>query len=228
MIFEYPPEFKGIGYYQGFSLILWIVGIALLFILGATFFFKIFKLDTKAPKLGFLSYSLFCVFFGLTRLVYILAVYSTNSYDYFVLWGYIFSILSVILYLYVLETQAVTFTHKVFTIIMIVCFSITLIALFGYLTRDLAVIFMWALAPFGVAVIMVLYIYIAVKTTSKVRTKAILILIGISLIFSSHLMDSELFITSFPFVPLYIPPIFLIVGLLIFTYAQLFIKTESR
>jgi len=72
--------------------------------------------------------------------------------------------------------------------------------------------------------IILLYLYVIVKSSGQLRQKAMLILFGLLLIGISHVMDSEYFVRL---IPLELAPICLISGVIIFTTAQLYIKGAS-
>lgn len=224
MLFDYPDALIGIGYYQGLSIILWYICSIALFIFAAIFFIKAYRIDVKEPKLGYIAYGIFGLFFGLTRLVYIIGVFSPPMYDFYVTLGYIFTVLALLPVLYILETQVFTATKKVFLIISVVCFIFSLFAFIGAASRYLASTIMWILMPFTASVIMGMYLLIALKSEGKLRTKAVLIFIGILLITIGHMMDSELVIVNLSFIPLEVTPIIYIAGIVIFSYTQLFFE----
>lgn len=223
MIFQIPDAFVGIGYYEGISLILWIVATVLMISSTIIFMIKAIKIQEKSAKSMFIAYGLFYIFFGLTRILYIEAVYILGMFDFFTNLGYITQILALIFIIYVLETQIVKSTKFFFLIITIVAFVIALISLVGVtsIRRYFALTLLFILVPISASVIMILYLYVIIKSIGGIRKKAIGLFIGSLMMFASQVMDSEVFISAtFPFVPLEITPIIMIIGVIIFTLSQ--------
>jgi len=223
LIFQIPDAFVGIGYYEGISLILWIVATVLMISSTIIFMIKAIKIQEKSAKSMFIAYGLFYIFFGLTRILYIEAVYILGMFDFFTNLGYITQILALIFIIYVLETQIVKSTKFFFLIITIVAFVIALISLVGVtsIRRYFALTLLFILVPISASVIMILYLYVIIKSIGGIRKKAIGLFIGSLMMFASQVMDSEVFISAtFPFVPLEITPIIMIIGVIIFTLSQ--------
>jgi len=227
MIFDLPDVFVGIGYYEGLSFILWIIAIISLFIGVILFLIKVSKEEIKKTKIGFLTMTNFLLFFGLCRIFYLIAVYDPVNYDFHTTLGYVFSLISILFILYLIETQFITSTKKIFTIATLITFLASVISLLGIIDRYVALVIMYIIMPFSVAVIMLMYIYIIVKSAGSVRIKAIFIFIGIALVFLSHLLDSEIFVSmTYPAVPLEVNPLMMIIGVLFMIYAYVFYKTR--
>jgi len=226
MIFAIPEVFKGIGYYQGISLILWIIAISLTFLSSALFAFRALKTEEKGPKMANIAYCIFLVFFGLTRIVYIIAVYNPLNYDFYTILGYIFFISGIIFWIYILETFVITSTKKILLISNLIVFAIILIALMGATSRYFALTFVYIFSITALFVVLIIYLYIIINTRNTARKKAIGVFVGLILISLAHFMDSELFIFAFPALPLEITPIVLIGGIFTFTWSQLFLKPK--
>ena len=227
MILQIPEVFRGIGYYEGLSFILWLIAIILFNVGFVLFLIKIFKEDVKKTKIGFLTMANFLLFFGLCRIFYLVAVYDPVNYDFYTTLGYVFSLISILFILYLIETQFITSTRKIFTIATSITFLTSVISLLGIIDRYVALIIMYIIMPFSVAVIMLMYIYIVGKSAGSVRIKALIIFIGIALVFLSHLLDSEVFISmTYPAVPLELNPIMMIAGVICMIYAYIFYKAR--
>lgn len=223
MLLELPPVFQNIGYYEGISLVLWIIGICLLFVSSFLFLLKAMKIELKDPKIGFIAYCLFTGVFACARLIFTIGNITPESYDFYTSIGYILSPLSLVPLLYVVETQIVTSTKKIFLIITCIGIIIALISLIFPDSRYFALTMLSIMMPFSSLSIIVLYLYVITKTSGRVRQKAILILLGLALIGISHVMDSEYLVR---YLPLELAPICLISGVIIFTVAQLYIKVK--
>jgi hypothetical protein len=221
LIFQIPDYPS--GYYAGISLILWFVATGLMFLGTIILIIKAIKIEGRSPKLVNLAYGLFYVFFGLTRIFYIVAVYNPDSYDFFTTIGYITQVLSLISILYVLETHVVKSTKKIFLIITIIAFFISLIALIGVVSRDFALTMLFILLPFSGGIILIMYLYVIIKLAGALRKNAIGLFIGSLMMYTAQIMDSEMFIgLTFPIIPsiLEITAVIMIFGVIIFTFSQ--------
>jgi len=227
VILELPSVLEGIGYYEGMHLILYIVVITLFFISASLFILYGIKTESKEIQLGYFAFGLFYIFFALHNIFYIIGVYIPENYDFYTTLGYIFALIAMIFILYVVETQIITFTKKMLTILNVILLIICIIALIGITSRYVAYAIINILPIILVAAIMSIYIYLIVNSDGKTRIKAIFILIGIILIYTSEMMDSEWLIGIFPSFPFIIVPIIMIIGTLLFTYFNLFYSTTE-
>jgi hypothetical protein len=221
LIFQIPDYPS--GYYAGISLILWFVAAGLMFLSAIILIIKSTKIEERSPKLVYLAYGMFYIFFGLTRIVYIIAVYNPDSYDFFTTLGYITQALALISILYVLETHIVKSTKKIFLIITIIAFFISVIALVGVISREFALTMLFILLPFSSGVILILYIYVIIKSTGTLRKSAIGLFFGSLMMYAAQIMDSEMFIgLAYPIIPLIleITAVIMIFGVIIFTFSQ--------
>ena len=221
MILEIPEVFQGIGYFQGLSLILWLISAGLLFFTFIMFMHSRTRIEMKSQKMMYIGYGLFALFFGLTRLAFIAGFYFPDDYDFYTTLGYILAISGMLCWLYMLETYLIKKTKRMFFLIMLIGFVVALISLLGQASRYFALQIIYIIAPFAIAVILFLYLFIIVKTTGTIRKKAIWVLVGLIFLTIGYLMDSEMFVGNFPWVPLEVAPILMIVGTLIFLTSQL-------
>ena len=221
MLLEFPEAYQGIGYLQGSSLILWLISIGIFFTSFVLFFLKASKLEMKSQKKIFQGYGIFSLFFGITRIIFIIGVYIPEQYDFYTTLGYITGILGILYWLYVIETYLITNTKKIFMIITSVAFGIALIALIGQASRYFALMLIYILLPFAIVAIFMLYIYLIIKTTGIVRKRTIWLVIGLVILVIGYIMDTELFVGNFRWIPLEISPALMILGTLIFIITQL-------
>ena len=142
--------------------------------------------------------------------------------EFYLISSYINGILGLIFWIYSIETYLVK-TKKILSILTTVSFIITLIALFGLTDQSIALTMIYILLPGVVLAVMLLYIYIIFKSTGTVRKKGIGLLIGIILFVIGHMLDYSKSPLSIG-VPEIISPLLSIVGIVIFTMTQLFIK----
>ncbi len=106
-------------------------------------------------------------------------------------------------------------------IITSVAFGIALIALIGQASRYFALMLIYILLPFAIVAIFMLYIYLIIKTTGIVRKRTIWLVIGLVILVIGYIMDTELFVGNFRWIPLEISPALMILGTLIFIITQL-------
>lgn len=224
MVYQIPSDFVGIGYYEGISLIIWIVAIIILIVASILFIYKSKHADIKSQKMLYIGYSLFLLFFALTRIFFIIGVYEadafTGAYDFYTNLGYIMGIIGLISWLYIVETYMIKKTKRIFSIFAIIVFMISIIALLGPLSREFALQLIYILMPVAIGAITLLYGYIIVKTMGTIRKKALWLLIGLLIVIVGHFMDSQFFIEAFTGFPLEIAPSIMIVGEIIFLASQ--------
>ena len=221
MIFQIPDYPS--GYYAGISLILWFLAAGLMFLSAIILIIKAIKSEGRSPKLMYLAYGIFYIFFGLTRILYIVAVYNPDSYDFFTNLGYITQNLSMISILYVLETHIVKSTKKIFLIITVIAFFISLISLIGVISREIALTMGFILLPFSGGAILILYLIVSIKSTGALRKSAIGLFFGSLMMYAAQILDSEMFIgLMYPIIPLIleITAVIMILGVIIFTFSQ--------
>ncbi|MBD3254358.1 MAG: hypothetical protein GF383_04655 [Candidatus Lokiarchaeota archaeon] len=225
MINALPKALSGIGYYQGLSLILWIIAVIILFVNASLFLFRGLKVERDVKK-GYLAWSIFSLLYAVCRIFYLIAVHISQYYDLFASIGYIFGISSLISILYLIESQIFTSTKKFFTIITTVAFGISLLSLLDLSNRYFTLILLSIIGVFSSLLIVFMYLYLVFKTRDTARRKAFMIFIAVIFILISHFIDSPMFITVFPLVPLEVPPILMIFGLFLLLYANLFYKLD--
>ena len=190
------------------------------------FLIKAIKLDVKSQKNVFFGYSLFCLFFGFTRLFFLLSWFCGENEactNLFLIFGYLIGTLGIMIYIFILETYLLK-TKKILTVINIIVFLIILIALFGLTSRAIALTIIYISSPSVIIAFLITYIYLIIKSSGLSRKKAIGALIGLLGIFIGHSMNTGAFFSLFPGVPTFISPIVLIIGVIIFTTTQLLIK----
>jgi len=180
------------------------------------------EIELKSLKMTYCAYGFALLMLSLTRIFFIVAVYIPDNYDFYTNLGYISGIAGLIYWLYVLESYLVKKTKRFFTIISVIVFSISIIALFGVVSRDFALDIQFILLPVALVVIVILYVYLIIKTTGTVRVKSSWVLVGLALIAVAQVMDGQDFISALPEFPLIIAPLIMLAGVMIFIISQLF------
>jgi hypothetical protein len=223
IVLEIPSALQGLNYYEGISLVLWIIDIVLFFF-GSSLLFVRARKEKKKRELSYIAYIAYgnaSLCMGLTRIFFILGVYFPEQYDLYTIIGYITGIFGLLYWLYITETRMVKKTKNIFTIILLVVFIIAIIALFGLADRYLALDLIFLLGPASAGIIIVLYIYLGFKAPGSVRKKILGVLLGLFLMLGAQILDSEFFISAFPSFPLEIAPIIMMAGIFFFVITQL-------
>ncbi len=218
MIFQIPEIYEELGHYQGVSLILWYIVIVILFASAMLFLYSAMIAEFDTTKLGYFAHGVFCIFYGIARLLWIISVHNPANFIFLVSLGYVFGSISLVFWVYTIEKYIVPFTKKIFTMIALILVLFSILSLTLVLDRDIVVIFLNTLTPICVGFILFIYLYIVIKSEGTVRKKVIFLFIGVLLLYLAHFMDTEFFLTTFPFIPIEISPALMIVGLVIFTY----------
>ncbi|MBN2153318.1 MAG: hypothetical protein JW839_17830 [Candidatus Lokiarchaeota archaeon] len=218
-------------YYHEINFIVELVSIITFFVVaGILFIHKEGEVETaRKIKRG---YAFFAIFYVLCRIFFIVAVWfhsepwSANSYDFFVVVGYLFACLGLTSMILVVEKYLITKTHHVFTIIGAVMSVLYFLAIIGILTQDLVLYLSYVSSPLLTVVIVFLYLYLAVKGAAELRRKALAILLAIAFIGVASIIDGESLIINIGVMlesePLIldlvysIAPAFLIIGILVF------------
>lgn len=209
-----PLLYEGLGYYEGISLILWIASTVLLYITFIINYKKSRKMEIVFQKKIFLAIGIFGLCLGTVRIFFIIGFYNYQYYDVFILLGYVVEIIGALFLMYVLEDYLLIKTKKIFTLIPVIMLGIALTALIGVVTRYIALIIIYILVAFCTIFVIVLQLYLFVKTTGLFIRKWFIV--GFTFMFIGHSMDSDLFVSNFPWFPLEIPPIILIVGTILY------------
>ena len=252
-------------YYHGFNFWIEIACIVMFYIAGFILLSKK-KDELETHKKIKIGYALFAWFFALCRIFFIVAVWFPSeswangmahgtpppsfrgSYDFFVIFGYIFAAIGLTSIIYVVEKYLISKLHKLFTTIgciLIGIYGLTIIALTQtaaalsilphpwleiaeYLGQQFALLLSTYTSPVLIAVVVILYIYLAIKGTATLRRNAILILVAMALMAMGSIIDGEklvinaatIFSDNAIFSPLdlyyAIPPAVMLAGILIF------------
>lgn len=223
-IFELPEGLQGIGYLEGIELYFWYAVIVLFFVGSILFLNRARNVEMKSQKMSFVAFAVFGFCMGLCRIFFILGVFYNQSYDDFTVLGYISALVGLIFWVFVLEKYLIQKTKNVLSIVLLVAFSFTLVALAGLTDRYTALNIQYALLPVILVSILAMYIYLIMKTTGTIRIKVIGILVGLLLILAGQMLDAELIISTFPQLPFIVAPSIMIAGIILFLSTQLYYK----
>jgi hypothetical protein len=218
MISQIPEIYEEVGHYQGVSLILWYIVIVILFASAVLLLYSAMMAELNTTKMGYFAHGIFCIFYGIARLLWIFSVHNPANFLFLVSLGYVFASISLVFWVYTLEKYIVPNTKKIFTVIALILVTFSILALTMILNRYIVVFFLNVLTPVCVGFILCIYLYIIIKSEGTVRKKSIFLFIGLLFLYLAHFMDTEFFITIFPYIPLEIAPCLMIAGLAIFTY----------
>jgi len=176
----------------------------------------------------YLSYGIFCLFFGFVRLFFILGELYADFYDFYTVLGYILGIIGIIFWVYMIETyMLLKKTKRICTILLFISGIIAFITLIGGFNRYIALITIMVTLTITAAMILLLFIFIIINSKGTTRLKAILLFLAVALLFIGHAMDSEWFSTNFPDVPNLIAALIMIGGIVVFTSFLFFVKQDE-
>jgi hypothetical protein len=205
MILELP-YLPGVGptppvYYHNLNYIVEIMSIIAFFVVAVILFIPK-KGDIPTAKRIKIGYGLFTVFYAMCRIFFIVAVWypdetwSANSYDFFVVIGYFFACIGLTSMIFVVERYLITKTRHVFTILGVVMSVLYFLAIIGILQQDFVLYLSYISSPLLTVVMVILYLYLAVKGASELRRKALMILLSIALIGVAAIVDGETMIIN--------------------------------
>ncbi len=172
------------------------------------------------------AFSFFIVFFILQRVSFILSDYvryssgKTDLYSRLVIFGYIFLIIGFLNLIYILEKNVIQKSRFIISIIIVVFFGINIVMLFfpGFL--GLVRILNYIISYSEVFLLLLIYIYVMIKTTGTPRKKAIITFVGLLLMMIGAILDSEALLTS-GIVSYAYDPILTAIGASLFAYVQI-------
>lgn len=230
MILTIPSAYEGLSLYQGTDLYFWIGFLAICLISALLFIIQGKRLEMKSQKAMQYGWGIFLIFFALLRVFFMLGIYlgeptaTLNEYDLYTNLGYIAGIIGVICLLYVLEKYMTPQTKRIFLIITVAAFVICMVALIIPGGRDIALDVIYVLMPVAVGFIAIIYVYLIFKTTGTLRKKCEWIFISLLIIVIGHLMDTTLFIGGLPGFPLFLAPVIMSIGIIVFVISNFKIK----
>ncbi|MHA1732723.1 MAG: hypothetical protein ACTSU5_12330 [Promethearchaeota archaeon] len=210
------------GYYRGVHLYMWLATIIMMYMVAMVFVHRS-KAEGLLPsqKWLFLSYGLFLVLMGATRIAFVVAYFVEPWYHFLLALGYAFGAVSLLPIVFTLENFVVTATKHVFSIIGLVLSGLSFVFLFIPQESELSRTIQQVGMPFLGVAFFLLYLWLIKMSVGRVRTKAILTLLGILLFIVGTVLDSESLIEGG--LSYYLSPPILAAGVVIIGIAQ---KTE--
>ncbi|MHA1339184.1 MAG: hypothetical protein ACTSRZ_03875 [Promethearchaeota archaeon] len=174
-------------------------------------------------------YGIFLIGWGIGRFLFLLSDYAldkegkSEAYAQFLLIGYLVIIWSFLLLIYTIEKYIKSPPSLTVT-------KILMVGGFGLIGFWIGVIFdptidvyaRWFSYIIGGIVGFIIFFYyliLAFRVVGSVRKLALLNLLGISLIFTGHVLDTE-YISPFYYPIIWFPPLFSIAGIILFYYVQ--------
>ena len=221
-----PEAFANAGYFKSLDGPLWYVAMGLTYISGIIFFVRTSRAEAKVSKQWYLAFALFSFFYATTRLFFNLAVefgYAIiddgEVYDFWCSLGYISAIAGAIYLLYVAETNIITSTRKLCTIMLVVGI---VAAILGVIlrAREISLIITYAVSLLATVLILFIYIVMIRNSTGALRKKTIGAFVGIVIWFLAIILDGEVAYKTIMGMPLLLPPLMYIVGVTLYTIFQ--------
>ncbi len=225
-MFLIPPDFKNAGYFTGIDHPLWYIAMALNFVSGIVFLLRMRKATHPVTRNWYLSFALFSVCYGITRMLFNLAVefgYPTPDetvYNFWTSLGYITSMPGVIAVIYVAEKNMMPKTHKIITILMVIMLAAGILGAAEVYPREVALTVTNIMGPFAMILIIFIYIFMIRNSTGALRTKTLGAFLGIIIWFVAVVLDGQLAYSLVPTMPTILPPILYILGVSLYTIYQ--------
>ncbi len=246
MILQLPSIIKQncLPYDPTIKLYAWIIAIVYIGAIGIMFFFKMLKVskEIKSQKEMFRSIGFFLYCYIGVRIFFLFSDLERNinceSLVYFqlVFLGYICSTLAFLNIVHFGEKYILTKTKMKITYIVSVCLIIdALIVIFlpnivafgksqyGLTLLEIAIIiryFNYAVQYGTGSTLLLLYIYLAIKSTGKLRINALITLTGLVIATIASLLETDALLSSGN-IPPYLSPIIFCIGITIFAFAYL-------
>ncbi|MHA1682680.1 MAG: hypothetical protein ACTSUE_17205 [Promethearchaeota archaeon] len=198
-----PPGTPDI-YYHGINFIFEVISILLFIIIGLFLMIKKKEDDTDLHRKIKTGYGMFALFYSLCRIFFIIAVWfpdeswSANSYDYFVVVGYLFATLGLTSIIIVVERYLVRKTRYIFTILGLIMVVIYGISVLGMIPQDMALLLSFISSPVLIGVLVILYLTVAIRGTASIRRTALLMLTTIFMMGVAAIIDGESLVIAAP------------------------------
>lgn len=224
-MFDIPQPFANAGYFQGFDRYLWYAAMALNFVSGIVFLLRMKGVTHPVTRNWYLSFALFSFCYGITRLLFNLAVdfgYATSGQEVYDLWvglGYITSMPGVIAVIYVAEKNMIPKTHRIITLLMLIMLGAAILGVLGVYPRAVALTVTQITGPAALILIVFIYIFMIRNSTGALRSKTLGAFLGIFIWFVAIVLDGQT-VYSLITMPTLLPPILYILGVCLYTIFQ--------
>ncbi|MFX0071528.1 MAG: hypothetical protein ACFFAO_10605 [Candidatus Hermodarchaeota archaeon] len=206
----------------------WIIVMIYLFLIATYFLVNSLKQpeELKSRKQVLRAIALFFYFYIVKRFFFILSDFERDAngdtqlfYRYTAL-AYVFYFLALLNFIFLTEKYVINRSKYILTYIFISGLIINIVMLFFPELMPIVRYLNYAILYTEVVILLIIYTYLAIKTTGKLRKKSIFIIIGLLVIVIAEFLESEALIMSGITTPYYSPIIFAI-GATIFAYAQI-------
>ncbi len=213
MICELPPGTPD-DYARGFDLYLWIAAIVLHYVFMVIFIKRAKSVEYKSQKWLFAAYATFFGLYGITKILFIYAVWDPANYDFWVNLGYVFGVICFVPIIAHIEKFLVPKTKFIFTILGLGLFVVSLLGLFPFLGRDFVLEVTYIASPVLLSIVFILYMVLIKQSTGFIRTKTAWTLLGMIFFAIAVILDGEGILTL-QIIPLWVAPVVYLVGILL-------------
>lgn len=193
------------------------------------------KESGSVQKHIYLGYCFFLLSYGVTRIFFIFSDYEVRSLVYpiidsplnmiYVGIAYTFGLFGALWIFFMVERYLVR-TRYIFTAITIGILGLSIISILGIVPTDIPQLIMTVALPGFIALIILLYVYVAIKTPGDARNRALGIVVGLLIMVIGFLLGSKLFggalesLGMLYEVRILIEPFIVIAGAAIFAFSQ--------
>lgn len=204
----------------------WIIVMIYLVIIATLLIIKLLKLEEKSQKAMHRAYGLFLYLYPVARLFFIFSDYERDAnaetllYYRFVAIAYIFLIIGFLNIIFLAEKYIIKRSKYIITSSIPIVLAINVFIIFNPNLMPIVRYINYALLYFEVGLLLIIYLYLAIKTSGKLRTESLLIVSALLIMVIASILDSDALISSGLILPYY-SPILIGFGATIFAYAQL-------
>lgn len=221
MILQIPSVYPS-DYMKSLDFPLWILQVVVGLIGFIIFLYRIKKSTVHVQRSIYLGMGIFLLFLSAMRTSYILSVRLQNGdfYSFFTSLGYSLGLAGIGGFLFGIERSVIKKTRYILTIISFIGVALGLLSVFKVISQETALPFTYAIDMIATALMIILYIWLSFKSTGIIRRRTFIGIFAVLFIFLGVMLDSEAVYGIFPAMPVILPPIFAVIGIILIIYVQ--------
>ncbi|GAB4312788.1 MAG: hypothetical protein Kow0069_13640 [Promethearchaeota archaeon] len=208
------PEGTPAEYLRGVDLPIWMAAITLHYVFAFVFASRSRKADLASQKWLYRAFAAFMATYGVTRVLFAVAVYDPDNYDAWVNLGYVFGIAAFVPIIVVVERFLIPQTKFAFSALGVVLSVVSVLGLAASLEREFILQVTQVAAPVLFGVVFLLYVVLVKQSTGIIRKKSARTLVGMLFLGLGIVLDGEAVLTL-GVVPLWIAPVVYLLGVVL-------------
>ncbi len=222
----------------------WIFAIIYTAVIGFLFFIKMLRIskENKSQKEMFRSIGLFFYFYIGVRVCFLFSDFERNlhcesiAYFQFVFLAYIFGVSAFLSIVNFGEKYIITRTKKKITYMIIICIIVDAVIIiflptivnlsnqqFNWTLKQTATYiryFNYGIQYFTGGIIFLIYLYLIVKSTGRIRRNSIITVVGLGIAVIASFLEIDVLLST-GIMPPYLSPIIFCIGITVFAFAYL-------